>query len=89
MSQVEKALETAAKWGPWYPMAGQIPESEAQKLGIVQVVGHTFHAIWPFGRPLILQRERAQGWSIMPETVQKLAFAGFNFHRGSYGHRVA
>jgi hypothetical protein len=67
----------------WTPVLGHMNEEDVKGLGIHMLEGRTYHSLAPFGVPLILQRERGAGWSVMSKAVQERAFIGTNLRRWS------
>jgi len=59
----------------WKPVAGQMTDDETRTLGVDPLKGRSYHALWFFRRPLIVQNERGVGWSTMSKAVQGRALA--------------
>lgn len=56
----------------WKPVMGWMAEDEYQMLGLKPQPKTTYHALWPFSRPTILQRVAGQ-WSMCETKVQDRA----------------
>lgn len=76
MSQTQQQIK-------WRPVLGQMNEEDVKGLGITTIEGRTYHCIAPFGRPMILQREKGVGWSMMSKAVHERAAAGAGLRRWS------
>lgn len=62
----------------WEPVHGRMDDQEAKTLGISPLPGRSYHALWPFGVPLICQRDHGV-WSILPRAIQERAMIGAGF----------
>ncbi len=67
----------------WTPVLGLMIEEDIVGLGFAMEKDRSYHCIAPFGHPLILQRQKGVGWSVMPKAVQERAFAGTGLRRWS------